>query len=77
LTPLAQVNRRRYIPRMAKRKPDSAASIAAYENFLYLLAEMEASIARGRIYWTAESAQRRLVNMFAELGVIAVVLRED
>jgi hypothetical protein len=29
------------------RIPDPAATVAAYENFLYLLAEMEASLARG------------------------------
>jgi hypothetical protein len=65
---------------MPKRKSDPAAAIAAYENFLYLLGAMEASLERGTIYWTAESAQvaqRRLVNMFAELGVIATRLRGD
>jgi hypothetical protein len=67
-------------PAMPKRKTHPAAGDAAYENFLYLLAEMERALERGTIQWTpasAQSAQRRLVNMFAELGVIAVRLGEE
>jgi hypothetical protein len=67
-------------PRRPGRAADQASAIAAYENFLYLPSEMEASLARGTIQWTAGSAQeaqRRSVNMFAELDVIAVRLRED
>jgi hypothetical protein len=67
----------RYSSGMPKRVPSQAAAIAAYENFLYLLAGMEVSLERGTIQWTAESAQdaqRRLVHMFAELGVIAARL---
>jgi hypothetical protein len=65
---------------MPKPKTHPAAADAAHENFLYLLAEMERTLERGTIRWTpasAQSAQRRLVNMFAELGVIAVRLGEE
>jgi hypothetical protein len=65
---------------MPKRKSDPAASATGYDNFLYLLSEMEASFARGNIQWTAASAraaQRRLVDVFAELGAIAVRLGEE
>jgi hypothetical protein len=65
---------------MSKRKPNPAARGAAYDNFLYLLAEMERTLERGTIQWTPASAlaaQRRLVNMFAELGVIAIRVGEE
>jgi hypothetical protein len=63
---------------MRKRNPSSAVAVTAHENFLYLLAEMEASLQRGTIQWTAESAeaaQRRVTNLLADLGAIAVRLR--
>jgi hypothetical protein len=66
--------------RRSNPKPAKAATDAAHGNFLFLMAEMEASLVRGNIQWTAESAQaaqRRLVNMLAELGVIASRPRED
>jgi hypothetical protein len=47
---------------------------APYENFLYLLAEMEAAIDRGTIRWspeTAKAAQRRLGRLFMRLDAIA------
>jgi len=65
---------------MPKRKPDPEVEAAAHENFFYLLAEMEASLERGTIPWTEESAQaawRRLLNVFGELGVIAARLRHN
>jgi hypothetical protein len=68
----------RYIPRMPKRESGRATAIAAYDNFLYLLAGMEMSLERGTIQWTAESAeaaQHRLANVLAGVMVIAARLR--
>jgi hypothetical protein len=65
---------------MPKRGPSQAVATAAYENFLYHLAAMEVSLEHRTIQWTAESAQeaqRRLVHMFTELGVIAARPRGD
>jgi hypothetical protein len=45
-----------------------------YENFLYLLAEMEAAIERGTIRWppeTAKAARDRLGLLFIRLDLIA------
>jgi hypothetical protein len=59
-----------------KTVPESA----AYESFLYLLAEMEVAIARGTIPWTADevqAAKRRLANVFADLDAIATRLRTN
>jgi hypothetical protein len=63
---------------MRKRKPGRAARATAYDNFLFHLMEMEAAIERGGIGWTAETAdaaQRRLANVFADVGAIVVRLR--
>jgi hypothetical protein len=63
---------------MRKHKPGRAARATAYDNFLFHLVEMEAAIERGGISWTAEtadSAQRRLSNVLADMAVIAVRLR--
>jgi hypothetical protein len=63
---------------MRKYKPGRAARATAYDNFLFHLGEMEAAIDRGGIGWTAETAdaaQRRLANVLADVGVIAVRLR--
>jgi hypothetical protein len=70
----------RYTRRVPKRAPSQAAATAAYENFLYHLATMEVILERGTIQWTVESAQdaqRRLVHMFTELGVIAAQPQGD
>jgi hypothetical protein len=63
---------------MRKRRPGRAARATAYDNFLFHLAEMEAAIERGGIRWTtetADSAQRRLSGVFADVAAIAVRLR--
>jgi hypothetical protein len=63
---------------MPKRTPVTAT--AAYDNFQYLLAEMEASLKHGAIQWTAESAsaaERRLAKIFAEVVFIANRLRAN
>jgi hypothetical protein len=65
---------------MPHRKTSTAVSVTAYDNFLCLLTEMEASLKRGTIQWTAESAetaQRRLANLLADVGAIAMRLRPD
>ena len=65
---------------MPHRKTSTAVSVTAHENFLYLLTEMEASLERGNIQWTVESvetAQRRLTNLLADVGTIAMRLRLD
>jgi hypothetical protein len=70
----------RYIRDMLKRRSNSAVAAIAYDNFLYLLAEMEASFERGAVQWTAESAeaaQRRLVRVLADLSGIAIRLRAN
>lgn len=75
---MALVSGRRHMRGMPKRRPDPAGEVTAHENFLYLLAEMEASIERGTIRWTAElaeTAQRRLANIYADVAAIAVRLR--
>jgi hypothetical protein len=65
---------------MRKSKPGRPARVTAYDNFLYLLTEMEATIERGGIRWTAESAeaaQHRLANVLADVVAIAVQLRPE
>ena len=50
-----------------------------HDQFLYLLAEMEAAIERGTIQWDAESAvsaQQRLDRLSAILRRIAAEVRE-
>ena len=64
---------------MRKHKPGRVARAPAYDNFLFHLVEMEAAIERGDIGWTAETAdaaQLRLANVLADVGVIAVGLRQ-
>jgi hypothetical protein len=44
-----------------------------YENFLYLLAEMEKALERGSIDWppgAAKAAQRRIARLFVQLDAI-------
>jgi hypothetical protein len=68
---------RRYIQGVPRRRP---VPTVALENFLYLLAEIEASLARGMIRWTpaaAREVQRRITNVLADVDAIAVRLRED
>jgi hypothetical protein len=64
---------------MSRRKSSAALSTAVYENFLYLLWEMESTIERNVIQWsteTAESARRRLENLASALDHIAIRLRD-
>jgi hypothetical protein len=64
---------------MPRRRLDPTVAVAAYENFLYLLWEMETSLTRGTIRWTPETAQaarRRLVKVSADLSVIAARLAQ-
>jgi hypothetical protein len=52
----------------------------ALENFLYLLTEIEASLARGTIRWTpaaVEEAQRRAAKVLADLGAIIARLQAN
>ena len=63
---------------MSRGPPGPDGPPTAHENFLYLLAEMEASLARGTIPWTADEVQpakRRVANVFADLDAIATRLR--
>ena len=65
---------------MSKRNSGPAASAAVYENFQYLLWEMESAVGRNVIQWsteTAESARRRLENLASALGHIAISLRDE
>jgi hypothetical protein len=63
-----------------KPKPASAPKpFTSYENFLYLLAELELTVAAGNISWTATSAMmawRRLDNLAAEMQQRANQLNE-
>ena len=55
-------------PQLMNEKPArSSCDPTPYENFLYLLAEMERSVGRGNIQWPAIAADRIL----ARLGRIA------
>jgi hypothetical protein len=63
---------------VSKRPTKSATADVVYENFLYLLAEMEFALARQKIEWTiesAEAAQRRLEKLATELRAMAAKLR--
>lgn len=73
LTPLAVPNVCRYIHRMPRRISNLAIGGPAYEDFLHLLSEMEASLDRGRVLWTAETADAarcRLENLVVRLATI-------
>jgi hypothetical protein len=64
---------------MSKRHSSPAVSAAVYENFLYLLWEMESAVGRNVIQWsteTAESARCRLENLVSVLDHIANGLRD-
>ena len=64
---------------MSTRAPGPASAVAAYENFLYLLREIEVSIERGNIHWTeesAQSAQRRLADILAKVIVETIRLHD-
>jgi hypothetical protein len=53
---------------------DEPAAPAPYENFIYLVAELEAALDRRTIHWSAPSvraAQQRLAKLSAELHQIA------
>jgi hypothetical protein len=77
--PLASVIGRRYsqgmkIRRTVVRVEPLIDPPTPYENFLYLLAEMEVAIERGTIRWspeTAKEARRRLGRLFIQLDLIA------
>lgn len=64
------------------RKPKPALAskpFTSYENFLYLLAELELTVASGNIPWTATSAMvawRRLDTLAAEVQQRANQLNE-
>jgi hypothetical protein len=63
-----------------KRASNAAAETAAHKDFFYLLAEMEAALARGNIQWTVDevqAAQSRVADIFAELDAIANRLRTN
>jgi len=52
---------------------DSAGPSAPHDNFLYLLAELEATLERGSIIWppgAAKAAQRRIGRLFMQLDAI-------
>jgi hypothetical protein len=69
----------RYLARIRKLKSSPAVPTAVYENFLYLLCEMESAVGRNMIQWsteTAESARRRLENLASALDHIAIRLRD-
>jgi hypothetical protein len=56
---------------MAKRSKASSELFTAYENFLYLLAEIELVIRSQKIDWsptTAAAARRRLEVLVAKMG---------
>jgi len=64
---------------MSKRNSGPAASAAVYENFQYLLWEMESAVGRNVIQWsteTADSARRRLENLVSALDHVAIRLRD-
>jgi hypothetical protein len=64
---------------MSKRDSSPVVSTAVYENFLYLLWEIESAVGRNVIQWsteTAESARRRLENLASALNHIAIGLRD-
>jgi hypothetical protein len=59
---------------MSKHEPDSAARATPYENFLYLLSEIERALERGVIVWpsgAAKEAQRRIARLFIQLDAIS------
>jgi hypothetical protein len=64
------------------RKPKPASALkpfTRYENFLYLLTELELTVASGKISWTATSAMaawRRLDKLAAEVQQRADQLKE-
>jgi hypothetical protein len=63
---------------MSKRDASGAVSTAVYENFLYLLWEMESAIGRNVIQWStemAESARCRLEDLASALNHIVIGLR--
>jgi hypothetical protein len=63
---------------MPKHTPEQATTVAFRDDFLRHLSEMEASLERGEIQWTLESAQAalsRVVNVLSDLGAIAARLR--
>jgi hypothetical protein len=64
---------------MWRPQPDNNDNPTPPDQFLYLLAEMEAAVERGTIQWDAESAmsaQQRLDRLNAILRRIAAEIRE-
>lgn len=58
--------------------PDTSPQTIEYENFLYILAEIERTIGRGTIPWTvasAEAAHHRFAKLSAEMARVAGKLR--
>lgn len=57
------------------RKPKTSSEVfTAYDNFLYLLAELELVVGSGRIRWSAPSASRarqRIDVLAATMGQLA------